>query len=48
VFDPRAALKRGYAIITQKGKNVSSVKGLSAGDFLDVQLSDGKIGAKVQ
>jgi exodeoxyribonuclease VII large subunit len=48
VFDPRAALKRGYAIISRAGQNVSSVKGLKTGDWLDVQLADGKIGAKVQ
>ncbi|HET7529277.1 MAG TPA: exodeoxyribonuclease VII large subunit [Candidatus Saccharimonadales bacterium] len=48
VFDPRAALKRGYAIVSRAGRNISSVKGLRAGDSLDIQLSDGKIGAKVQ
>jgi len=48
VFDPRSALKRGYAIISRAGKNISSVKGLKTGDILDVRLSDGKIGAKVQ
>jgi exodeoxyribonuclease VII large subunit len=48
VFDPRAALKRGYAIISRAGQTVSSVKGLKTGDWLDVQLEDGKIGAKVQ
>ena len=48
VFDPRSALKRGYAIVSRSGRNISSIRGLKAGDLLDVQLSDGKIGAKVQ
>lgn len=48
VFDPRAALKRGYAIVSRAGRNISSVKGLKPGDNLNIQLADGKIGAKVQ
>jgi exodeoxyribonuclease VII large subunit len=48
VFDPRTALKRGYAIVSRAGKNLSSVKGLKPGDSLNIRLSDGKIGAKVQ
>lgn len=47
-FDPRAALRRGYAIISKQGKNISSVRQLKAGDKLNIQLADGKIGAKVQ
>jgi len=48
VFDPRAALRRGYAIVSRAGRNISSVNGLKAGDSLDIQLSDGKISAKVR
>lgn len=48
VFDPRAALKRGYAIVTRAGQNITSIKNLKAGDRLDIQLADGTIGAKVQ
>jgi exodeoxyribonuclease VII large subunit len=47
-FDPRAALKRGYAIVSKQGKNINSVRQLVAGDSLSIQLADGKIGAKVQ
>jgi exodeoxyribonuclease VII large subunit len=48
VFDPRAALKRGYAIVSKQGKTVASVKQLKSGDNLGIQLADGTIGAKVQ
>jgi len=48
VFDPRTALKRGYAIVSKQGRNIASVKQLKAGDNLGIQLSDGTIGAKVQ
>jgi exodeoxyribonuclease VII large subunit len=47
-FDPRAALRRGYAIISKQGKNINSVRQLTDGDKLSIQLADGKIGAKVQ
>jgi exodeoxyribonuclease VII large subunit len=47
-FDPRAALKRGYAIVSKQSRNISSVRQLAAGDSLDIQLADGKIGATVQ
>ena len=47
-FDPRAALKRGYAIVSKQGRNVSSVKHLKPGDSLGIQLADGTISAKVQ
>lgn len=47
IFDPRAALKRGYAIISKSGEHISSITGLKAGDRLGIQLSDGTIGAKV-
>ncbi len=47
LFDPRAALRRGYAIVSRGGYHISSVKGLKAGDRLGVQLADGTIGAKV-
>lgn len=48
VFDPRTALKRGYAIVSRAGQNITSIKKLTTGDQLDIQLSDGTIGAKVQ
>lgn len=48
VFDPRAALKRGYAMVSRAGEHISSVKVLAINDSLDIQLADGKIGAKVE
>ena len=45
LFDPKAALKRGYAIIQKGGKNISSVKKVKVGDHLGLQLQDGTIGA---
>jgi exodeoxyribonuclease VII large subunit len=45
LFDPKAALRRGYAIIQKAGKNVSSVKKIKVGDRLGLQLQDGTIGA---
>jgi exodeoxyribonuclease VII large subunit len=48
VFDPRAALKRGYAIVSRAGQTVASVKKIKTGDQLDIQLADGTISAKAQ
>jgi exodeoxyribonuclease VII large subunit len=47
IFDPRAALKRGYAIVSKSGRRIASVKGLKTGDSLGIQLADGTISAKV-
>ena len=47
LFDPRAALKRGYAIVSQNDQHIASVRGLKVNDNLQVQLSDGKINSKV-
>jgi len=47
-FDPRAALRRGYAIVSKQGRNIASVKQLSPNDKIGIQLADGKISAKVQ
>lgn len=47
LFDPRAALKRGYAIASKNGQHLSSIKQLKANDQLQVQLSDGKINSKI-
>jgi exodeoxyribonuclease VII large subunit len=47
VFDPLAALARGYAIVSQGSKHISSVKGLKAGDKLRVRLADGTISTEV-
>lgn len=47
VFNPLAALKRGYAIVSRGGEHIGSVSKLKAGDHLNIQLADGTIGAKV-
>ncbi len=45
VFNPRAALKRGYAIISKGREHIRSVKQISKGDNLSIELGDGKINA---
>ena len=47
LFDPRAALKRGYAIVSKSGRHVYSVAKLAIGDNLNLQLADGKIDSKI-
>jgi exodeoxyribonuclease VII large subunit len=47
VFDPAAALKRGYAIASKGGAHISSIKQLKLNDQLAVQLSDGRIDSKI-
>jgi exodeoxyribonuclease VII large subunit len=43
VFDPAAALKRGYAIVQKGKRNITSVKQVKTGDKLLLHLADGKI-----
>ena len=45
VFDPRAALKRGYAIVSKGREHVRSVGQVTKGDGLNIELADGKINA---
>ncbi|HZP55761.1 MAG TPA: exodeoxyribonuclease VII large subunit [Candidatus Saccharimonadales bacterium] len=47
VFDPKAVLRRGYAIITKGTKHVKSVKQLKQDDSITAELSDGTISAIV-
>jgi len=47
LFDPHAALKRGYAIASKAETHVSSIKQVKLNDSLAVQLSDGKIDSKI-
>jgi exonuclease VII large subunit len=46
-LSPLATLKRGYAIVRQGNSIVRSIHGLS-NDKIEVQLSDGRFGAKVE
>lgn len=45
VFDPAAALRRGYAIVKKGSEHISSVRQVGRGDHLGVELSDGRIKA---
>lgn len=48
LFDPKAALRRGYAIISRGTQHISSVKQLRAKDKISIELRDGTIGARVE
>jgi exodeoxyribonuclease VII large subunit len=48
IFNPEAALKRGYAIISRGRQHITSIKGLKPRQSLDIQLADGTIGASIQ
>lgn len=43
LLDPKAALKRGYALVTRAGQHIGSVGQVAVGDSLEVQLADGTI-----
>lgn len=45
---PRSTLRRGYAIVQNKGKLVSSIKQVSVGDKLKVEFKDGSINSVVE
>jgi len=47
LFDPKAALKRGYAIVSRGGQHIKSASQVKTGNALAVQLHDGTIGATV-
>lgn len=46
-LNPKAVLKRGYAIIRQDGVPIRSVKKLKTGDRIETQLSDGKFESEI-
>lgn len=48
VFDPEAALRRGYAIVSKGRTYVTGIGQLKIGDSINVRLADGTIGAKVR
>ena len=43
ISDPLRQLKLGYSIVSSGGKVIKSVKQVSVGDPVDIQVSDGKI-----
>lgn len=46
---PGAVLERGFAIVTSEtGRTVPSVKGLNAGDRVEIRFKDGTAGARVE
>lgn len=48
LFDPRAALKRGYAIVRSHNKLVTKVTQVKVADKLDLELRDGIINVRVE
>jgi exodeoxyribonuclease VII large subunit len=48
LFDPNAALKRGYALVKIDDKFVKTIKQLKPADQININLVDGTIGAKVE
>ncbi|MDR2082917.1 MAG: exodeoxyribonuclease VII large subunit [Candidatus Ancillula trichonymphae] len=47
-LNPKSTLKRGYAIVQQRGKVVSKVAQLKCDDNILVQFSDGEVSARVE
>ena len=47
-LSPRSTLERGYAIVRTRGEILRSVGAVGTGDRLDVEVADGRIGAKVE
>lgn len=47
IFDPLRQLKLGYSIVLSGGKVIKSVKQVSAGDLVNIRVSDGKIKSTV-
>jgi exodeoxyribonuclease VII large subunit len=46
-YDPQAALRRGYSVISLSGKVIASTAGVKPGDTIEARLSDGQIDAEV-
>src|SRR5438046_10120342 len=47
-LSPRATLQRGYAIVRSGEEIVRSPERVAAGDAIDVEVADGRFGAKVE
>jgi exonuclease VII large subunit len=43
ILSPLSALKRGYAIIRQDGRLLTSAKGLKAKSYISTQFKDGEV-----
>lgn len=47
-YDPQAALRRGYAIVSKQGRHIGGISGVRVGDRLDIKLSGGTISSAVE
>jgi exodeoxyribonuclease VII large subunit len=47
-LSPRATLQRGYAIVRSGSEIVRSTAAISAGEQIDVEVADGRFGARVE
>ena len=47
-LSPRATLQRGYAIVRARDEIVRSPESVSAGDPIDVEVAEGRFGARVE
>jgi exonuclease VII large subunit len=50
LLNPSVIVRRGYAIVRDaaSGKVIRNTKQTKSGQSVDIQLSDGKVGAEVQ
>jgi exodeoxyribonuclease VII large subunit len=48
IFDPKAVLKRGYALLNKEGEYIKSVRQVKVGDKINIHLADGTIDSTVQ
>lgn len=48
LFDPAAALRRGYAILSKDGRYLSSIRDLKIGDKLNLKMRDGTIDSVIE
>ncbi len=46
-YNPEQILKRGYAIVKDKGRVITSTKGVQQGDKLEIKLYNGKLDTEV-
>jgi exodeoxyribonuclease VII large subunit len=48
LLDPRAALRRGYAVVSKDNKYLKTVREVAQGDILDIEIADGRINSVVK
>ena len=47
-LSPRATLQRGYAIVRGGNQIVRSPSAVAAGDAIDIEVAEGRFGARVE